>query len=92
MPDLLYKKKKTQSIWMKNEYTSLNIGKKIKSNDRSLKIYTVLYKDQIVQPKLRNSVYLKLQGMSSLLATEISALALGLVQKSRPFFVLSWTI
>lgn len=67
---------------MKNEYTSLNMGKKIKCNHRSLKIYTILYKHKMVQPRLRNSECLILQGMSSLLATKISTLAVGLEEAS----------
>ena len=67
---------------MKNEYTSLNMGKKIKCNHRSLKIYTILYKHKMVQARLRNSECLKLQGMSSLLATKISTLAVGLEEAS----------
>lgn len=47
--------KKIHSMWMKDEYITPNMGKNIKRNNISLQIYTIVRKDKVVAPKLRNS-------------------------------------
>lgn len=62
---------------MKNEYTSLNMGKTENAIIYLLKIYNILCKDKVVAPKLRNPKGLERKVICTALVTKTSILLPG---------------